>query len=45
MNLLNLIEANPRTKFILFHGGYPWVGETGTIMSRVSTVPEGSGIS
>ncbi|MSU61309.1 MAG: hypothetical protein EXS31_02770 [Pedosphaera sp.] len=34
MNLLNLIEANPRTKFILFHGGYPWVGETGAIMQR-----------
>ena len=34
MNLLNLIEAHPRTKFILFHGGYPWVGETGAIMQR-----------
>ena len=34
MNLLNLIEANPKTKFILFHGGYPWVGETGAIMQR-----------
>jgi predicted TIM-barrel fold metal-dependent hydrolase len=32
--LLNLIEANPRTKFILFHGGYPWVGETGAIVLR-----------
>lgn len=36
MNLLNLIEANPRTKFILFHGGYPWIGETGAIMQRHS---------
>jgi len=36
MNLLNLIEANRRTKFILFHGGYPWVGETGAIMQRNS---------
>jgi len=34
MNLLNLIEGNPRTKFILFHGGYPWLGETGAIMQR-----------
>jgi uncharacterized protein len=32
--LLDLIEANPRTKFILFHGGYPWVGETGAIVLR-----------
>ncbi len=29
--LLNLIEGNPETKFILFHGGYPWIGETGAI--------------
>jgi len=28
MLLVNLIEANPKTKFILFHGGYPWIGET-----------------
>ena len=34
MNLMNLIEANPLTKFILFHGGYPWIGETGAIMQR-----------
>jgi predicted TIM-barrel fold metal-dependent hydrolase len=34
MNLVELIEANPRTKFVLFHGGYPWVGETGAIMQR-----------
>jgi predicted TIM-barrel fold metal-dependent hydrolase len=32
--LADLIEANPRTKFILFHGGYPWVGETGAIVLR-----------
>ncbi len=31
MLLVDLIEANPKTKFILFHGGYPWVGETGVI--------------
>lgn len=34
MLLLNLIVANPKTKFILFHGGYPWVGETGAIATR-----------
>lgn len=32
--LADLIEANPKTKFILFHGGYPWVGETGAIVLR-----------
>jgi predicted TIM-barrel fold metal-dependent hydrolase len=34
MLLVDMIEANPRTKFILFHGGYPWVGETGAIVMR-----------
>jgi predicted TIM-barrel fold metal-dependent hydrolase len=34
MELVDLIEANPRTKFILFHGGYPWVGETAAIVMR-----------
>ena len=34
MLLVDLIEANPRTKFILFHGGFPWVGETGVIVMR-----------
>ena len=34
MLLVDMIEANPRTKFILFHGGYPWVGETGAILMR-----------
>jgi predicted TIM-barrel fold metal-dependent hydrolase len=37
MNLVDLIEANPRTKFILFHGGFPWVGETGIIVMRHSS--------
>jgi hypothetical protein len=32
--LIDLIEAHPQTKFILFHGGYPWVGETGAIVLR-----------
>jgi predicted TIM-barrel fold metal-dependent hydrolase len=34
MLLLNLIAANPNTKFILFHGGFPWIGETGAIVVR-----------
>jgi hypothetical protein len=34
MLLVDLIEANPKTKFILFHGGFPWVGETGAIVMR-----------
>ena len=34
MLLADLIEANPRTKFILFHGGYPWIGETGALVAR-----------
>jgi hypothetical protein len=32
--LADLIEANPRTKFILFHGGFPWVGETAILAMR-----------
>lgn len=34
MLLVDLIEANPKTKFILFHGGFPWIGETGVILLR-----------
>lgn len=34
LNLVDLIEANPRTKFILFHGGFPWIGETSIIAMR-----------
>ena len=34
MLLVDLIQANPKTKFILFHGGYPWVGETAVIVMR-----------
>ncbi len=32
--LVDVIEANPQTKFILFHGGYPWIGETAVIAMR-----------
>lgn len=34
MLLVDMIAANPATKFILFHGGYPWIGETGAIVTR-----------
>jgi predicted TIM-barrel fold metal-dependent hydrolase len=34
MRLVDLIQANPQTKFVLFHGGYPWVGETAAIVMR-----------
>lgn len=38
MLLVDMIAANPRTKFILFHGGFPWVGETGVIAMRHKNV-------
>jgi predicted TIM-barrel fold metal-dependent hydrolase len=38
MLLVDLIAANPKTRFILFHGGYPWVGETGAIATRYKNV-------
>jgi predicted TIM-barrel fold metal-dependent hydrolase len=38
MLLVDMIAANPKTKFILFHGGFPWVGETGVIAMRHSNV-------
>jgi hypothetical protein len=38
MLLVDLIAANPNTKFVLFHGGYPWVGETGAIATRHKNV-------
>ncbi|MFH1719693.1 MAG: amidohydrolase family protein [Planctomycetota bacterium] len=38
MLLVDLIQANPKTKFVLFHGGFPWVGETGVIAMRFRNV-------
>jgi hypothetical protein len=38
MNLVDAIEANSNTKFILFHGGYPWIGETAVIAMRHKNV-------
>jgi glucuronate isomerase len=37
MLLADLIEANPRTKFILMHGGYPWLGEAGVLAMKFSS--------
>ncbi|MCI0685389.1 MAG: amidohydrolase [Gemmataceae bacterium] len=37
MLLVDYIDANPKTKFILFHGGYPWIGETGAIAMKYPT--------
>ncbi len=33
-DLYHRIKAHPETTFILFHGGFPWVGETGIIAMR-----------
>jgi hypothetical protein len=38
MLLLDVIEANRDTKFVLFHGGFPWVGETAAIGMRFKNV-------
>lgn len=34
MLLVDLMERNPKTRFILFHGGFPWVSETGMIVAN-----------
>jgi hypothetical protein len=34
MLLMDLIDANRKTKFILFHGGWPWTGEVGAMITR-----------
>lgn len=38
MLLVDLIQANPKTTFILFHGGFPWIGESGAIAARLPNV-------
>jgi len=38
MLLVDLIAENPKTKFILFHGGFPWIGETGVIAMKYKNV-------
>jgi len=38
MLLVELINANPKTKFVLLHGGFPWVSEAGLIAMRSPNV-------
>jgi predicted TIM-barrel fold metal-dependent hydrolase len=38
INLVDAIAGNSSTKFILFHGGYPWIGETAVIAMRHKNV-------
>ncbi|MBR3866298.1 MAG: amidohydrolase family protein, partial [Butyricicoccus sp.] len=38
LSLLSLIERHPRTKFVLFHGGYPWVHEIAALMHNFGNV-------
>ncbi len=38
MLLVDLIAANPNTKFVLLHGGFPWVEEAGIIATRYRNV-------
>ena len=38
MLLVDMIADNPKTKFILFHGGFPWTGETGVIAMKYRNV-------
>ena len=38
MLLVDLIQSNPKTRFVLLHGGFPWIGETGVIAMRYRNV-------
>jgi hypothetical protein len=38
MKLLNLLIKYPEAKFILFHGGYPWVGDYAAIGKQFTNV-------
>lgn len=38
MNLLSVIEKYPRTRFVLFHGGYPWIHEIGGLLHNYDNV-------
>ena len=38
MNLLPVIEKYPKTKFVLFHGGFPWVHEIGGLLHNYDNV-------
>jgi predicted TIM-barrel fold metal-dependent hydrolase len=36
--LVDVIAANPKTTFVLFHGGFPWIGESAAIGARYRNV-------
>lgn len=38
MLLMNLLEAFPNTKFILLHGGYPWISEIPAMYMRAKNL-------
>ena len=38
MYLVPLIEKHPGTKFVLFHGGYPWTREIGGLLHNYPNV-------
>jgi len=42
MLLMDMIEANPQTKFLLMHGGYPWIGETGAMV--MASIPHAANL-
>ena len=38
MNLLPMIEKHPQTRFVLFHGGYPWIEEIAALSHNYANV-------
>lgn len=38
MNLIPMIEKHPGTRFVLFHGGYPWVEEVAALSHNYANV-------
>ena len=38
MNLHSVIEAHPNTKFVLFHGGFPWTGDVLALLHNFPNV-------
>lgn len=38
MNLIPMIEKHPDTKFVLFHGGYPWTEEIAALSHNYANV-------
>lgn len=38
MNLIPMIEKHPETRFVLFHGGYPWTEEIAALLHNYGNV-------